>query len=150
MNWLHFESYSNFMHTRTHPRNRGHIQLVNGCRIMFVKDNYVSWRISEKPVSKALSLFPKFDICFLSVIFNYFRVSDLRPTKANLRDGRRGPDPEIRVLKTWNPEMQNLKKFISRNTEIEKYIPGSCIDQSPDPRLKNNWSRSPEKGLASL
>ena len=31
----------------------------------------------------------------------------LRSTKA----GRRGPDPEIPGLKTWNPEMQNFKEI---------------------------------------
>ena len=52
-----------------------------------------------------------------------------------------GPDPEIRGLKTWNPVMRILTKFISRHPKIRKK------NQSWNPEFKNTRSRRPEQVL---
>ena len=60
---------------------------------------------------------------------------------------KKKPDPKIWGFKTWNPEVPNLKKTtIPTSQNFEKRIPGSLKDQSRNPKLKNTWSLSPDKG----
>ena len=68
---LDFIISNNKIITRTHPRNRGHIQLVNCCRMNFCK-RYYDWRISYIWYQQPFPFFPKSVMCFLSVKFNYF------------------------------------------------------------------------------
>ena len=60
-------------------------------------------------------------------------------TKAHLRGGLRGPDPEIPGLKPWNPKVRILTKCISPHPEIKKKIFNHEIPslKPPDPDVPN-------------
>lgn len=59
---------------------------------------------------------------------------------SGINNDRRCPDPEIPVLKTWNPDMPNLKKKKS----------GSRKERLRNLELKNTQFRRPEKWLPPL